>query len=164
MSLSVLSRDMIRPQRLLTGSKIGLITPASYIDEAELRKAVASLEGLGLKVVMGNNIRALYGGMAGKDAERLADLHSMFADPEIKGIWCARGGYGAARLLDKLDYDLIRRNPKVFVGYSDITALHCAIQQHCQLVTFLGPSGNSAFTDYTKAELQQAVFEPPSEH
>lgn len=157
-------KKMMRPARLRKGDSIGLITPASYIEDDSLEKAVTHLESLGLKVVMGRHIRSLYGNMAGTDAERLADLHNMFINPAIKGIWCARGGYGSARLLDQLDYRLIRRNPKVLVGYSDITALHCAILQQSGLVTFHGPVGSSELTDYTRSEVESILFTPPAEY
>ena len=158
------SKTIIRPPRLQKGDQIGLITPASYIDDEGLEEAVNNLEKLGLKVVKGKHLRAQYGSMAGTDAERLADLHSMFANPDIKGIWCARGGYGAARLLEHIDYELIRQNPKVLVGYSDITALHCAIWEKTGLVTFHGPVGNSTLTDYTLEQVQSILFNPQETH
>ncbi len=102
--------------------------------------------------------------MAGTDAQRLTDLYEMFANSTIKGVWCARGGYGAARLLGQIDFRLLRQNPKVFVGYSDITALHCAIQQKSGFVTFHGPVGSSNFTAYTIAQLQASLFQAQSEH
>lgn len=148
------------PNRLKAGDQVGVITPASYIDDDGLEKAIKNLESLELKPVLGKNIRALYGSLAGTDDQRLADLHQMFSDPEIKAIWCARGGYGCARLLPRIDYKMIRRNPKVFVGYSDITALHLALERHCGLVTFHGPVGSSTFTDYTRAELKKILFSP----
>ena len=151
---------LLRPRRLRPGDQVGLITPASYIDDEGLEKAVTNLERLGLKVVLGQHIRARYGSMAGTDDQRLADLHQMFEDSTIKAVWCARGGYGAARLLQQIDYRLLRRHPKILVGYSDITALHCAIQQKSGLVTFHGPVGSSNFTDYTTAQLDAALFQP----
>lgn len=158
------SQELIMPNRLRKGDQVGLITPASYIDDSGLEKAVNNLEKLGLKVVKGKHLRAEYGSMAGTDAERLADFHSMFANPEIKGIWCARGGYGAARLLEDIDYDLIRQNPKVLIGYSDITALHCAILEKAGLITFHGPVGNSTLTDYTLEQVQSILFNPEDTH
>lgn len=163
-SLAPSRKKLLRPSRLRKGDQVGLITPASYIDDDGLQKAVSNLEALGLRVVMGKHIRSLYGSLAGTDAERLADLHSMFANPDIRGIWCARGGYGAARLLEDVDYQLIRRNPKVLVGYSDITALHAALLQAAGLVTFHGPVGSSTFTDYTLAQLHAVLFEPQESH
>ncbi|MEL7251444.1 MAG: LD-carboxypeptidase [Bacteroidota bacterium] len=164
LSFSTKPKKLIRPNRLRKGDQVGLITPASYIDDEGLEKAVTNLEALGLKVVQGRNIRAQYGSMAGTDAQRLADLHQMFEDSDIKGIWCARGGYGAARLLKQIDFRLLQQNPKVFVGYSDITALHCAIQQKSGFITFHGPVGSSNYTPFTLAQLQATLFQPQPNH
>ena len=158
-SLAPGRKKMLRPPRLRSGDQVGLITPASYIEDDGLEKAVNNLESLGLKVVLGRHLRKEYGSMAGTDAERLADLQRMVEDSSIKGIWCARGGYGAARLLPALDFRAFRRHPKVLVGYSDIAALHCAIQQQSGLVTFHGPVGSSTLTDYTREHLVRTLFE-----
>ncbi|MEM1214822.1 MAG: LD-carboxypeptidase [Bacteroidota bacterium] len=149
-----------RPERLRRGDAVGLITPASFISDDSLQKAVTNLESLGLKVVMGQHLRDRYGSLAGTDAQRLSDLHQFFADPKIKGIWCARGGYGTPRLLEQIDYRLVKLNPKVFIGYSDITALLNAFWERSQLVSFHGPVGASTFTDYTREQVQRTLFEP----
>lgn len=151
------------PNRLRKGDQVGLITPASYIEDDGLQKAVTNLESLGLKVVMGKNIRKIYGSLAGTDQERLDDLHSMFANTAIPAVWCARGGYGTPQLLPYIDYKLIRRNPKVFVGYSDITALHCAFERHSRLVSFHGPLGSSTLSDYSRQHLIETLFEGRSQ-
>ena len=153
-------KSMLLPPRLRAGDQVGLITPASYIEDEGLEKAVKNLENLGLKPVLGKNIRADYGSLAGSDEQRLADFHQLFSNPEIKGVWCARGGYGCARLLPKVDFKMIRRNPKVFVGYSDVTALHIAIQRYAGLVTYHGPVGSSTLTDYTREHLEKMLFSP----
>ena len=160
LSFSSDPKRLLKPNRLRKGDQVGLITPASYIDDDGLEKAVTNLESLGLKVVMGKHIRERYGSMAGTDAQRLADLHQMFESPAIKGLWCARGGYGAARLLNQIDFRLLKSQPKVLVGYSDITALHCAILQESGLTTFHGPVGSSTFTDYTRAQINTTLFQP----
>lgn len=147
------------PPRLKPGDTVGLITPGSYITDDGLKKAVKNIESLGLKVKKGRHLRAENGFTAGTDTERLADLHAMFADPEVKGIWCARGGYGCGRLLPLIDYKLIRRNPKILIGYSDITALAIAITKQTGLVTYHGPVGSSDFTDFTLSYLKGAVME-----
>ncbi|WP_020537154.1 S66 peptidase family protein [Lewinella cohaerens] len=153
-------KPMLLPPRLRPGDQVGLITPASYIEDEGLEKAVKNIESLGLKPVLGKNIRADYGSLAGSDGQRLADFHQLFSNPEIKGVWCARGGYGCARLLPKVDFKMIRRNPKVFVGYSDVTALHIAIQRYAGLVTYHGPVGSSTLTDYTRQHLEKMLFSP----
>ncbi len=151
-------RRTILPPRLRAGDTVGLITPGSYLDEEGLEKAVRQIESLGLRTRLGANIRAEHGFVAGTDAERLAGLHTMFADESVRAIWCARGGYGCGRLLPELDYRLIRRNPKVLIGYSDITALLMAITKETGLVTFHGPVGASTFTDYTARYLRAALL------
>ncbi len=130
---------LMKPQKLQRGDYVGVIAPASPTNPEFLKKAIAFLEELGLRVKLGPNVYNEYGYLAGKDAERLADLHEMFADTEVKAIICSNGGYGTGRIAADLDYDLIRRNPKIFWGYSDITFLHTSIRQKSGLVTFHGP-------------------------
>ncbi|MGH9718858.1 MAG: S66 peptidase family protein, partial [Bryobacteraceae bacterium] len=95
----------------------------------------------------------------GSVEERLDDLHAMFRDPDVRAVFAIRGGYGAAQLLDRIDYKLIRGNPKIFLGYSDITALHLAIQKRAGLVTFHGPVTLSRFSEYTQKHFRRALFE-----
>lgn len=127
------------PKRLKKGDTVGVISPSSPPNLENLEKALPFLEELGLKVKMGKSVKAKYGYLAGDDDARLADLHDMFEDPEVAGIICAGGGYGAARYADRIDYAMIKENPKVFWGYSDITFLHTAIGEYSDLVTFHGP-------------------------
>lgn len=137
---------LIRPRRLLPGDTLGLVAPASAPPKpGNIDRSVAALENLGFKVRLPPNVRRRWGFLAGSDRERAADLMRMFTDRRVEGIICVRGGYGAARLLARLDYAAIRANPKVFVGYSDITSLHCALLVKSRLVTFHGPMPNSDF-------------------
>ncbi len=115
---------------------------------------------LGLHVKWAKNLNRAYGYLAGRDPQRLKDLHAMFRDPQVQAIWCIRGGYGTSRLLPFLDYELIRRNPKVLVGFSDITALLNAIRQRTGLVCFHGPVGSSEFSDYTLGQIRKILFQP----
>ncbi len=141
---------IIKPKALKQGDTIGLITPGSFISDSGLEKAISNIESLGFKVKLSKNIRKERGYTAGTKEERIDDLHTMFADKEVDGIWAARGGYGCSGLLPLIDFDLIKKNPKVFVGYSDITVLHLAIFKKTGLVTFHGPVASSTFTDYAK--------------
>ena len=150
--------DILRAKPLQKGDTVGLITPGSYIPDQDLAKAIKNMESLGLKVKPGKNLRALRGFTAGTDTQRLDDLHSMFADPEVDAVWCARGGYGCTRLLPAIDFTLIRNNPKILIGYSDITALTTAIFQETGLVCFHGPVAASTFTDYTRTQLERVLF------
>lgn len=160
---SNLSASLIKPKRLKPGDTLGLITPGSFIPDKALEKAIANVKKLGFKVKLGKHIRALRGYTAGTDAQRLEDLHSMFADPEVDGIWCARGGYGCTRILPDIDYGLIQDNPKVFLGYSDITALHNAFLQRCNLVSFHGPVASSTMTAYTTAQFKAVLMQPKAQ-
>lgn len=129
----------IKPKRLCPGNTIGIIAPASPGDLDVTIAGINWLEEQGYQVYPGISVGPTLGYLAGSDAIRAADINAMFASARIDGIICLRGGYGSLRLLELLDYDLIRRNPKVFVGYSDITSLHLSISQQTGLVTFHGP-------------------------
>jgi muramoyltetrapeptide carboxypeptidase len=151
---------LIRPRALRPGDTVGLITPSYYVSDPDsLATAARTMDFFGLKFKLGENVRKRAGYLGGSAAERLDDLHAMFRDPGIAAIFCIRGGYGAGQLLDRVDYDLIRRNPKIFLGYSDITALHLAIQKKAGLVTFHGPMPLARFTNYTREHWKRAMFE-----
>lgn len=148
------------PKMLKQGDTVGLITPSSYVsDPDELEFAKRFCEFFGLKWKMGKNVGQRYGYLAGTARQRVEDLNAMFADQAIAGIFCIRGGYGSAQMLEGLDYDLIGRNPKVFLGYSDITALHTAIGRRTGLVTFHGPVSLSHLTEWSQQHLRAAIFE-----
>lgn len=122
--------------------KAGLIAPASSITPAEHIKCVKALEKLGFAVTEGESLKQdenKYGYLAGEARRRAKDVNDMFADPQVEAIFCTRGGYGSMELLEYLDYELIAANPKVFVGYSDITSLHTAFAKYCGFVIFHGP-------------------------
>lgn len=121
--------------------------------------ALEYLSALDLEVVEGQALRRRTGFLAGSDQERLDDLHRAFADPAIDGIWCVRGGYGCTRLLGALDIGLVRKNPKVFIGYSDITALHIAIAQKAGVMTFHGPVAIETPSDFAHRALRRVLFE-----
>ena len=130
----------IIPKRLSPGDTIGLVSPSSApADPKAIDRSVALFEKLGYKVKLGRHARERWGFLAGRDRERAADLMQMFTDRRVHGIVCIRGGYGAARILPLLDYRAIKKNPKVLVGFSDITNLHCALLRHANLLTFQGP-------------------------
>lgn len=157
---SFAAKKIVKPKRLSRGDTVGLIAPAGYVDEEEYKRAVHNLESLGFKVKAGKNVRNRKGFLAGTDKERLEDLHWAFRDTEIKAVWCVRGGYGVTRILPAIDYDLIKKNPKIFIGYSDITALHLAISQNTGLVTFHGPVASSEYSDYTKNHVLNVLLYP----
>lgn len=128
------------PPRLKAGSRVALIAPSSPVYEKAKRDAAqALLEGMGYRVLRGPSIDAQRGYLSGSDAIRAGDVERMFLDPSVDGVVCLRGGYGAARLLPLIDFERIAAQPKAFVGFSDITALHLALYRTCGLITFHGP-------------------------
>jgi muramoyltetrapeptide carboxypeptidase len=154
------ARALTRPKALRAGDLVGVIAPATSVpDPDRLALVEPTLKFFGLRARMGKYVASGTGHVSRTASERLDDLHAMFRDPEVKAVFCIRGGYGSMQLLDKIDYDLIRRNPKVFLGYSDITALHLAINRHANLTTFHGPIVLSSFTDYTQQNFRRALFE-----
>ena len=132
-------KEQIKPRKLKPGSRIGIVNPAYWLEEKRLQRAVDVLAKLGYDVVLGESTALQENQAAGPPSERAADIMSMFEDRSIDAIICARGGYGCNRVLPLLDYDVIRANPKIFVGYSDITGLLTSIAQRSGLVTFHGP-------------------------
>jgi muramoyltetrapeptide carboxypeptidase len=153
-------KQLIKPPRLRQGDTVALIAPGGYTSDRAIEKAVRNIESLGFKVKPGRYLRQVFGNYAGSVQQRLADLHAAFADPEVKAIWPIRGGSGCISLLSGLDYDLVRRNPKVLLGYSDITALHLAIYQRVGLVTFHGPVASSTMSDYSREHMMAVLTEP----
>jgi len=130
----------IFPKALAAGDTIMFIAPAKYLDEPRVQLAKRRLEERGFKVRFPKTLFRKYGYLAGSDQERAAEVMAAFNDPEVDAIFPGTGGYGTTRIVDDLDYDAIRRHPKVFVGFSDITALHIAINQKTGLVTFHSPN------------------------
>ena len=142
--------NLIKPPYLNDGDTVAIIAPAGAVEYDEIIKAQAYLERRNLRVILGKNIFKSYRYMAGTDEERVSDLHEAFENPEVNAIICARGGYGSIRLIKMIDFDLIRRNPKIFCGYSDITALSLMFAKHSDLITFSGPMAQSDFNDVTE--------------
>lgn len=130
---------MIKPKVLKKGDTVGLIGPASPTPPENIKPSIEKVQELGFKVITGESCYGIHGYLSGSDEIRANDINNMFKDKSIDGIWCIRGGYGTPRILNMLDYNAIRLNPKIFIGYSDITVLHIAINQKCKLVTFHGP-------------------------
>lgn len=118
---------------------IGIIAPSGPICADELETSLRYIERRGYKVRCGKSLYARYGFLAGTDSARAEDFNRMFADPEVHAVFCARGGYGACRILDHIDWNLPRTHPKIFCGYSDITTLHLALRKHCNLISFHTP-------------------------
>jgi len=155
------SPELLKPKALRAGDTVALIAPSTYVSSPDaLLLAQRTIEYLGLKWKMGRNVGKRDGYLGGTIEERVADLHAAFTDPEVKAVLCTRGGYGAAMLLDRIDFGLIRSHVKIFAGYSDITALHLGIHQKAGIVTFHGPIVLSEFTEYTLEHFRRALFDP----
>ncbi|BCZ46395.1 peptidase S66 [Clostridium gelidum] len=153
---------MIRPKHLKKGDLIGLIGASSPTPQDRIEYSIKAMEDLGLEVVLGESCRGYHGFLSGSDELRAKDINDMFEDKSIKGIFAIRGGYGASRLLDMLDYDMIKKNPKVFAGYSDVTALHSVFNERCKLITFHTPMASTEFykgtDDYTMNYFKKNIF------
>lgn len=138
--------NLIKPEFLKEGDTIGILAPSGNVRHKEkILRAKSFLENKGYKVVFSDNIFDEHRYLAGNDEKKIQELHKFFKDPEIKAIICMRGGYGAIRLIKDLDYNLISNNPKIFCGYSDITALSLMILKKSNLMTFSGPMMQSDF-------------------
>jgi muramoyltetrapeptide carboxypeptidase len=150
-----------KPARLQTGAVVGLISPASATFEREdVEIVIDAVRGLGLVPRLAPHLFDRYGYLAGQDQDRAEDVNQFFADPEVAMLLPIRGGWGSSRTLPYLDYDLIRQNPKILVGFSDITALILGVSAQSGLVTFHGPNGLSGWrtaqTDFFRRVLFNA--------
>ena len=154
----------ILPKRLSKGDLIALVTPGSSVSEEELADCVSKLANLGFRTTYNDTVLSEYGYFAGPDQERADELMEMFARHEVDAIWCVRGGYGSIRILDLLDYEVIRQNPKALIGYSDITAILTAIYKETGLVTIHGPVGTSDFNGFSKRSLRNVLMYPGAEN
>ncbi len=136
---SLIKSTALRPAALQPGDTVAIVAPASNLKRDYLERGVAELARLGFKAKYAADIcdQARY--TAGSDARRARELHDAFTDPEVKAVWAARGGYGAMRLFDLLDETVLRAHPKIFIGYSDMTALHHYLMRRCGWVVFHGP-------------------------
>ncbi len=149
---------VIAPSPLAPGARVALVAPAGPVTAADIERAVATTESLGWTAQLGPHALRHSGYFAGTDAERLADFNAALRDPGVDAIWCLRGGYGAMRLLDGIDYDALARRPRALIGYSDVTALHCAAAVRVPgLVTFHGPTARAPLPPFSRASLLAAV-------
>ncbi|RRA98056.1 S66 peptidase family protein [Larkinella rosea] len=152
--------SVIKPPRLKPGDTVALVGPAAPAFTHEtVQVAVESLQVLGFKTVVAKHVFDRYGYLAGTDADRAADLNAVFADSTVDGIMAMHGGWGCARLLPLLDYNVIRRNPKILVGYSDITALLLGIYAQTGLVTMHGAVGSATFNPFTVNYFRQTLMD-----
>ena len=158
-ALTSASSTIIKPAMLKPGDRVGMVAPASNVYEAEdVRIAKETMEQYGFEVILGKHLQDQYGYLAGQDRDRAADINEMFGRSDIRGIVTFSGGYGCCRLLPYLDYELIRRNPKVIIGHSDITSLLIAIHEKTGIITFHGPSGLTRVGDYAMTQFRRTLM------
>ena len=152
------SRHFYKP-----GDEVAIVSPAFFIDETRIKEAVKVLEKWGLKVHVGKNALKREGPFAGTDKERLSDFQKATTDKKIKAVFCSRGGYGLIRIIDKIDFSTVRRDPKWYVGFSDITVLHTWLNEKCNLVSVHGEMPlnytNPEKTKATVDSLRSLLFE-----
>ena len=130
---------MIKPRQLKQNSKIGIVSPSYWLNEDDLIKTARYYSDMGYRIKLGSSNQLKNGPFAGSPEQRAEDINAMFADPSVDAIFCARGGYGCNKVLPLIDYELIKENPKIFMGFSDITACLNSITQKTKMVSFHGP-------------------------
>ncbi len=151
-------QTILKPPHLRIGDTVGLISPAGYVDRKDIEDIKQVLASLGLKVKLGSHLLKRYGYLAGTDRERAFDVNMMFADSSVQAILPMKGGWGCNRILPFLDYALIRSNPKIIMGLSDITSLLLAIHTKSGLVTFHGPTAQSTWNPFTTDYVKRILF------
>jgi muramoyltetrapeptide carboxypeptidase len=153
-----MSAPSIAPPALAPGARVALLSPAGPLSgDADLERAMHNVRDLGWEPHVYPHALAREGYLAGDDASRLADLDAAIRDPRIDAIWCLRGGYGAMRVLDAIDYDSLRRAPKAIIGFSDITALHLAVRARSNIVSYHGPTARAVLTPFSRESLLRAT-------
>jgi muramoyltetrapeptide carboxypeptidase len=153
---------MIFPEKLRKGDTIAIIAPSSPVTKEQAVLCKKLVEDMGYKVKMGKcNYLSIHGYSAGTGEEKAKEINEMFADTEIKAIWCIRGGDTSSHAMDKIDFNMIKNNPKIFVGYSDVTNLNINFNQKCGFVTFHGPMVKSnmlnAYDEFTRTSFEKAL-------
>lgn len=150
--------NLIKPNKLKEGDTIAIIAPAGEVDEERINFSEKYFKSKGYNVKFGAHLNKKRRYLAGDDNERIEDIHSAFEDSTVDAIICARGGYGAIRLINNIDYNIIRNNPKIFCGYSDITALSAMILKKAGLITFSGPMAQSDFGEENINKFTESQF------
>ncbi|HTO74311.1 MAG TPA: LD-carboxypeptidase [Gemmatimonadales bacterium] len=145
------SKEIVRPPRLVPGSRVGLLAPAGpLLERDDITRGVELCRALDWEPVLLPHAGGRHGYLAGSDAERLADLNHALRDPALDALWCLRGGYGVTRILDQVEFDALAQRPRAIIGFSDITALLLAAHHHTGLVTFHGPMARAPLTRFSR--------------
>lgn len=150
---------LLKPPPLLPGARVALIAPAGPLHgEEDVRKAEENARSLGWETIAGAHVLECHGYLAGEDGARLGDLNRALRDRRVDAIWCLRGGYGAMRLLEAVDYDALREQPRALIGYSEITALHHAIANRSALGGLHGPCARTPLSAFARGSLARAAL------
>jgi len=159
--LSAAQPELIKPRALKPGDTVAVVMPSTPVPDPDRLAVIRrTVEHFGLRLRLGKHVGKRTWNFQQSIDERVEDLHAVFADPEVRAVLPVAGGYGAMQILDRLDYGLIRKNPKIFVGYSDITSLHLALGKLAGLVTFHGPMIMASFSEFSQTWYRKALFEP----
>jgi muramoyltetrapeptide carboxypeptidase len=157
---AIAATPLVKPPRLRAGDTVGLIEPAGFTDDAfDLDLINETIVAMGLKPKAAPHLAGRYGYLAGTDADRAADVNAMFADPAVRAVFAVRGGWGCARILPRLDFATIRKNPKLLVGFSDITALHLAFAAKAGFTTIHGPNAASSWGQFSWDAFRAVAFD-----
>ncbi len=152
--------ELIFSNRITRNSTLGLISPASPVyDPKDFDEMLINVKNMGFTLKLGKHVRDRWGFLAGSDKDRAQDLMDMFADPNVDAILCVRGGWGCNRILEHIDFDIIKNNPKPLIGFSDITSLHMSIQAKTGVITFHGPVGTSEWNNFTTNSFDNALID-----
>ncbi len=151
---------IIKPRKLNQGDTVGIIAPGFAISEERLTKCIANIEALGFKPYYTKRILKNHGYLSNTDEERLNDFHHHITNPRVKAIFCARGGYGCTRLLKDIDFKLVKRNPKILMGFSDVTSLLNIIYQQTGLITFHGPVAATLNNGFCRKSVNGVLVNP----
>jgi len=147
-----------RAKPLESGARVALVAPAGPLQKPEeLPRAQENARAFGWEPIVAPHATERTGYLAGHDRDRLNDINGALRDPSVDAIWCLRGGYGMIRILAGIDYDALSRSPKAIIGYSDITALHAAVQRKCRLITYHGPTAREPLTDFSRDSFERAI-------
>lgn len=150
----------VRPPRLRPGDTVGLIEPAGFTDDRfDLDSVLAAIRAMGLVPKPAAHLAGRYGYLAASDQDRAADVNAMYADPQVRAVFAVRGGWGCARILPRLDFEMIRRNPKLLIGFSDITALHLAFAAKAGFTTIHGPNAASSWGAFSWDAFRALAFD-----
>jgi muramoyltetrapeptide carboxypeptidase len=149
---------MARPRALAAGARVALVAPAGPVTAERIDRAVAQCQGLGLEARVAPSALQRRGFLAGTDEQRLRDLQSALDDGAVDAIWALRGGYGSMRIINQVDWTSLKRRPKPYIGFSDNTAIHCALQQQ-RIVSFHGPHAGGDFPTETESAFRCVLFQ-----